>query len=72
MTNKILNGGISEIVEEEDFSSSYPSNKQMPLLSLNHVSFMCKSVGRSVKFYVDVLGFVLIRRPSSFDFEGAW
>lgn len=69
MTNKIQNGGISEIVEED---SSYSSNKQMPLLSLNHVSFICKSVGRSVKFYEDVLGFVLIRRPSSFDFEGAW
>ncbi|PWA49494.1 glyoxalase/Bleomycin resistance protein/Dihydroxybiphenyl dioxygenase [Artemisia annua] len=68
MTNKIVNGGISEIVEED----SYSSKKQMPLLSLNHVSFMCKSVGRSVKFYEDVLGFVLIRRPSSFDFEGAW
>lgn len=69
MTNKFVNGGgISEIVEEDSYSSS----KQMPLLSLNHVSFICKSVGRSVRFYEDVLGFVLIRRPSSFDFEGAW
>ncbi|XP_076952775.1 glyoxylase I 4-like [Bidens hawaiensis] len=52
--------------------SSSSSSEQLPLLSLNHVSFICKSVTRSVKFYEDVLGFVLIRRPSSFDFEGAW
>ncbi|KAI3810389.1 hypothetical protein L1987_20001 [Smallanthus sonchifolius] len=53
-------------------SSSSPAPEQLPLLSLNHVSFICKSVSRSVKFYEEVLGFVLIRRPSSFDFEGAW
>ncbi|KAK9165266.1 hypothetical protein Scep_000457 [Stephania cephalantha] len=44
----------------------------LPLLSLNHVSFLCKSVVESVKFYQEVLGFILIRRPSSFNFEGAW
>ncbi|OVA05072.1 Glyoxalase/fosfomycin resistance/dioxygenase domain [Macleaya cordata] len=44
----------------------------MPLLSLNHVSFLCKSVSRSVRFYEQVLGFVLIKRPSSFNFQGAW
>ncbi|KAL6007676.1 hypothetical protein ACLOJK_033177 [Asimina triloba] len=43
----------------------------LPLLSLNHVSFVCKSVSRSVRFYEEVLGFVLIKRPSSFKFEGA-
>ncbi|KAL0412759.1 UNVERIFIED_CONTAM: hypothetical protein Sradi_1477600 [Sesamum radiatum] len=42
------------------------------LLSLNHVSFLCKSVKKSVQFYEQVLGFGLIKRPSSFDFEGAW
>ncbi|KAI4298951.1 hypothetical protein L6164_032456 [Bauhinia variegata] len=44
----------------------------LPLLSLNHVSFVCKSVSDSVRFYQDVLGFVLIKRPSSFNFQGAW
>ncbi|CAI9770141.1 unnamed protein product [Fraxinus pennsylvanica] len=58
-----------EIVEV--FESSNQENK-LPDLSLNHVSFICKSVRRSVKFYEEVLGFVLIKRPSSFDFEGAW
>nr|GMD92911.1 lactoylglutathione lyase-like [Ipomoea batatas] len=47
-------------------------NKRMPLLALNHVSFVCKSVPKTVQFYEQVLGFVLIKRPSSFDFEGAW
>jgi len=58
--------------EEQLLSSSSSPLQQLPFLSLNHVSFICKSVRRSVKFYSDVLGFVLIRRPSSFDFEGAW
>ncbi|MQL87983.1 hypothetical protein Taro_020528 [Colocasia esculenta] len=44
----------------------------MPLMALNHVSFLVRSVKRSVEFYEEVLGFVSIKRPSSFDFEGAW
>ncbi|AES63183.1 putative glyoxalase/Bleomycin resistance protein/Dihydroxybiphenyl dioxygenase [Medicago truncatula] len=44
----------------------------LPLLSLNHVSFVCRSLQESVKFYENVLGFVLIKRPSSFKFQGAW
>ncbi|KAH6762592.1 Lactoylglutathione lyase / glyoxalase I family protein [Perilla frutescens var. hirtella] len=48
------------------------ATRELPLLSLNHVSFVCKSVPKSVEFYVKVLGFVLIKRPSSFNFEGAW
>ncbi|XP_010271474.1 PREDICTED: uncharacterized protein LOC104607514 isoform X2 [Nelumbo nucifera] len=47
-------------------------NSPLPLFSLNHVSFLCKSVTETAKFYQEVLGFVLIKRPSSFDFEGAW
>ncbi|OWM84876.1 hypothetical protein CDL15_Pgr027663 [Punica granatum] len=49
--------------------NSYP---EPPLLALNHVSFVCKSVPHSVRFYEEVLGFVLIKRPESFNFEGAW
>lgn len=44
----------------------------LPLLSLNHVSFVCKSVARTARFYQEVLGFMLIKRLSSFNFEGAW
>ncbi|PIM99861.1 Glyoxalase [Handroanthus impetiginosus] len=43
-----------------------------PLLALNHISRVCRSVEESVKFYTEVLGFVLIERPESFDFDGAW
>ena len=66
---------VREIVKvEEDVQKWYSSShtQPTPLLSLNHVSFVCTSVAKSVKFYEDVLGFVLIKRPSSFDFEGAW
>ncbi|KAK4778114.1 hypothetical protein SAY87_018301 [Trapa incisa] len=48
------------------------SFEALPLLSLNHVSLLCRSVPESVRFYVDVLGFALIKRPSSFNFNGAW
>lgn len=42
------------------------------LKSLNHVSLVCKSVEESIDFYQNVLGFVPIRRPGSFNFDGAW
>nr|GMD58169.1 lactoylglutathione lyase-like [Ipomoea batatas] len=44
----------------------------LPLLSLNHVSLLVKDVLSSVRFYEDVLGFCLVKRPSSFNFHGAW
>ncbi|KVI11040.1 uncharacterized protein LOC112507027 [Cynara cardunculus var. scolymus] len=80
MTKKLIMEDEMETSFMSSSSSSSSSSmkeqeqkqEQLPLLSLNHVSFMCRSVIRSVKFYNDVLGFVLIRRPSSFDFEGAW
>ncbi|KAA3479412.1 Metallothiol transferase fosB [Gossypium arboreum] len=42
------------------------------LKSLNHISLVCRSVEESMNFYQDILGFVPIRRPGSFDFNGAW
>lgn len=44
----------------------------LPLASLNHISIVCKSVEESLDFYMNVLGFTPIRRPGSFDFDGAW
>lgn len=44
----------------------------LPLTSLNHISLVCRSVQRSLDFYRNVLGFVPVRRPGSFDFDGAW
>jgi len=58
---------IKEQQEDDDETSS-----QVPLMALNHVSRLCKSVQASVDFYVNVLGFVLINRPPSLDFDGAW
>ncbi|GLJ05658.1 hypothetical protein SUGI_0022400 [Cryptomeria japonica] len=46
--------------------------KPLPLTSLNHISLVCKSVEESVNFYENVLGFVPIKRPGSFGFDGAW
>ncbi|EXB67322.1 hypothetical protein L484_025804 [Morus notabilis] len=42
------------------------------LKSLNHISLVCRSLVESIDFYQNVLGFVPIRRPGSFDFDGAW
>ncbi|KAH7519949.1 glyoxylase I 4 [Ziziphus jujuba] len=56
------------MMEIEELSSC----EALPLLSLNHVSLLCRSVWASVRFYEEVLGFVLIKRPSSFNFNGAW
>ncbi|XP_072964979.1 glyoxylase I 4-like [Typha angustifolia] len=44
----------------------------LPLTSLNHISLVCRSVDNSLNFYQNVLGFTPIRRPGSFDFDGAW
>ncbi|KAA3482168.1 metallothiol transferase FosB-like isoform X2 [Gossypium australe] len=65
-------GNVGEIEEIQWLSSPDSTTATLPLLSLNHVSFVCKSVSKSVGFYEQVLGFVLIKRPSSFNFEGAW
>ncbi|KAJ1282365.1 hypothetical protein BS78_03G046400 [Paspalum vaginatum] len=44
----------------------------LPLAALNHISVVCQSLQSSLRFYRDVLGFVPIRRPGSFGFDGAW
>lgn len=62
----------SSLFSSNSGSSRDDEEKRLPLLALNHVSFVCKSVSNSVDFYERVLGFVMIKRPSSFDFEGAW
>ncbi|CAL5444623.1 unnamed protein product [Camellia sinensis] len=41
------------------------------LTSLNHVSLVCGSLEKSIDFYTNVLGFVPVRRPNSFNFDGA-
>ncbi|RYR75866.1 hypothetical protein Ahy_A01g000454 [Arachis hypogaea] len=48
------------------------NNNPLQLKSLNHVSLLCGSVDKSIDFYVNILGFCPIQRPTSFDFNGAW
>ncbi|KAG8067325.1 hypothetical protein GUJ93_ZPchr0005g15946 [Zizania palustris] len=48
------------------------SSSVLPLASLNHISIVCRSLPESLSFYTDVLGFIPVRRPGSFDFDGAW
>lgn len=43
----------------------------MPVRCLNHVSRVCADVEKAAAFYRD-LGFSDCRRPTSFDFDGAW
>ncbi|XP_026432485.1 uncharacterized protein LOC113329877 [Papaver somniferum] len=55
-------------MEIEEIGSFPP----LPLLSLNHISLLCRSLNASVRFYEEILGFIMIKRPSSFGFDGAW
>ncbi|KAG6575712.1 Lactoylglutathione lyase, partial [Cucurbita argyrosperma subsp. sororia] len=65
------NDGESEEITERE-NTRKEEEHPLPLMALNHVSRVCRSVKDSVDFYTKVLGFVLIERPQSFDFEGAW
>ncbi|KAI3498137.1 hypothetical protein L1887_33906 [Cichorium endivia] len=58
--------------KSEENTKGKEDEHQLPLMSLNHVSRVCKSVKDSVEFYTKALGFVLIERPQAFDFDGAW
>ncbi|KAL0422246.1 UNVERIFIED_CONTAM: hypothetical protein Slati_3247500 [Sesamum latifolium] len=58
MGKEIINEVVSSVVDEKK-----DMRDEVPFLALNHVSFVCKSVRKSVDFYVQVLGFVLIKRP---------
>lgn len=60
MVNSIKNGGGS---------GAYAP---LSLRSLNHISLVCRSIEDSIKFYENVLGFIRVKRPGSFDFNGAW
>ena len=49
-----------------------PSLPPPPPPPLTRSSRVCKDVNSSAQFYRDVLGFLEVQRPSSFDFEGSW
>ncbi|XP_047958757.1 glyoxylase I 4-like [Salvia hispanica] len=44
----------------------------LQLSSLNHISLVCKSVDQTNEFYINVLGFVPVKRPAALQFPGAW
>ncbi|GFR52073.1 hypothetical protein Agub_g14596 [Astrephomene gubernaculifera] len=48
------------------------TKRPLQLLAFNHVSRVCSDLEKSYGFYTDVLGFKPVKRPTSFDFEGAW
>ncbi|XP_010679102.2 glyoxylase I 4 [Beta vulgaris subsp. vulgaris] len=65
--------GMQERRREDDESGKKDEEKdELPLMALNHVSRLCRSVKDSIEFYTKVLGFVVIERPHAFDFDGAW
>jgi len=75
-----LEGVQEEEEEEEESIKAYRDcimldskmGGALNLASLNHISLVCRSVEGSLDFYQNVLGFVPVRRPGSFDFDGAW
>lgn len=46
--------------------------RALPLMRVNHISRVVADVEKTAQFYHEVLGFVEIKRPSCFDFEGRW
>ena len=52
----------------------FPSSEvsPLPISSISHLSRVVKEVEKTSAFYANVLGFVPVRRPSSFEFEGSW
>ncbi|KAJ8448983.1 hypothetical protein Cgig2_004038 [Carnegiea gigantea] len=58
---------------EHEHKKEQKEQHPLPLMALNHVSRLCRSVKYSMEFYTNVLGFVVIERPHAFDsFDGAW
>jgi Glyoxalase/Bleomycin resistance protein/Dioxygenase superfamily len=41
-------------------------------LALHHVSYTCADVQATRDFYVTLLGFIDVKRPDAFKFEGRW
>ncbi|KAL6759960.1 Glyoxalase/Bleomycin resistance protein/Dihydroxybiphenyl dioxygenase [Haematococcus lacustris] len=52
---------------------AYPPRRgPLPLRAINHISHLCKDVAKTAEWYSSLLGFSMIKRPASFDFDGAW
>ena len=58
---------------EHEHEKEQKEQHPLPLMALNHVSRLCRSVKDSTEFYTNVLGFVVMERPHAFDsFDGVW
>ncbi|EFJ07813.1 hypothetical protein SELMODRAFT_94230 [Selaginella moellendorffii] len=53
-------------------AESLQNPQPLPLSSVNHLSRNCRDIQESLKFYVDVLGFVPVKRPNALEVRGAW
>ncbi len=62
------NWSLLDAVEREK-SASKPF--RLPMVSFNHIAREVRSLEKSKRFYVDILGFSVIPRPP-FDSEGYW
>lgn len=73
--NEMQNGGGKNKENRSNKQDDHDNNENgdnVPLMALNHVSRVCRSVKDSLEFYTKVLGFVEIKRPDALDFDGAW
>ena len=71
---RLRNQRTFEKPQEHTAAMQFPSGEvsPLPISSISHLSRVVKDVEKSSAFYTNVLGFVPVRRPSSFDFEGSW
>ncbi|CAN6485783.1 unnamed protein product [Victoria cruziana] len=65
-------GGEDEKQESKVGRKGEDEGAAVPLVALNHVARLCRSIESSVHFYESVLGFVCTNRPQIFDADGAW
>ncbi|KAL6010142.1 hypothetical protein ACLOJK_000573 [Asimina triloba] len=59
-----------EMSSEESGGNENPQPR--PVMAFNHVSRLCRDAEASFHFYANVLGFVPVKRPQAFNFDGAW
>ena len=63
---------LVDLLREKIKKMKESAGNPLHLKSVNHVSLVCRNISESIDFYQNVLGFVPIRRPGSFNFDGAW
>ncbi|PKI36256.1 hypothetical protein CRG98_043368 [Punica granatum] len=72
MNTRNTNEGGGVEYQQQQQQQKKRKEEETPLMALNHVSRLCRSVDKSRDFYKGMLGFVEMERPDSLDFNGAW